>query len=452
VREEIRVRGRGQPVVEKVHITRHGPIITPILAGEPQPLSLRTAADPPARALRSTLRVSTARDWSEFDAALAGWPIGGLNFVYADVDGHVGLRVAGRVPDRAGGTGIAPAPGWDSRRDWAGLLPDAVLPRIVDPPAGWVVTANNRPGGPSDELLSREWPDGYRAQRIEAMLGEAAPHDAASFARMQTDLTSCAAQQLTPLLLATSPASPRDARALAMLRGWDCVVAANSAAAAVYEAWRLALLRRVFACVGVDEVDHQMGLGYIAFSNSNHNQIRLTSKLIGLLAARPAPWPAADSPPGLDWDAALSASLSDAVEDLERRLGPEPTSWAWGRLHTITFEHPLGVGLLKRVLSVGPIPSGGDAETICQSALDPRNPLTRSRSAVSYRFIADVSDWDRCLSALPTGQSGNPASAHYRDQSALWRAGRHHPMPFSPDAVRQATRHKIILMPVREGA
>ena len=46
------------------------------------------------------------------------------------------------------------------------------------------------------------------------------------------------------------------------------------------------------------------------------------------------------------------------------------------------------------------------------------------------RFIADLSDWEKCRIVIPGGQSGHVASRHYADLIPLWLQGRFQPMPF----------------------
>jgi penicillin amidase len=109
IREEIRVKGRAEPVVEDVVITRHGPIINGMGNGEP-PLALRWTSHDPATSAESVIGMNRAGNWQEFTAALKHWDAPAQNFVYADVDGNIGYYMAGRVPVRAKGDGLLPVP------------------------------------------------------------------------------------------------------------------------------------------------------------------------------------------------------------------------------------------------------------------------------------------------------------------------------------------------------
>jgi len=65
----------------------------------------------------------------------------------------------------------------------------------------------------------------------------------------------------------------------------------------------------------------------------------------------------------------------------------------------------------------------------------------------SWRAVYDLADLDRSVGVLPAGNSGNPASPHWNDQSAMWLAGETHPLPFTEPAVESATVALARLVP-----
>ena len=95
------------------------------------------------------------------------------NFVYADVNGHIGYYAPGRIPIRAHGDGASPVDGWTGENEWTGMVPFADLPHVFDPPSHFIVTANNRPAPDGyPHLLGLDWAEPYRAQRIIDLLRE----------------------------------------------------------------------------------------------------------------------------------------------------------------------------------------------------------------------------------------------------------------------------------------
>ena len=65
----------------------------------------------------------------------------------------------------------------------------------------------------------------------------------------------------------------------------------------------------------------------------------------------------------------------------------------------------------------------------------------------SWRQVVDLSNVDATLAVLCTGQSGNPASPQWNDQTPLWAAGELRPCPFTRAAVEAAATHRLVLEP-----
>ncbi|MBF0375770.1 MAG: penicillin acylase family protein, partial [Alphaproteobacteria bacterium] len=158
--EVIRVRD-GADVVVTVRATRHGPIVV-----EDPPMALSaTALLEGDRTAEAIWRINHAGSWAEFVHTPQ------QNIAWAGSDGTIGFVVAGRVPRRKAGDGTLPRSGWSGEFDWNGWVPFEELPRLVDPPSGRIVNANNKPvpeGYP--HLLAADWPDPHRARRIGALL------------------------------------------------------------------------------------------------------------------------------------------------------------------------------------------------------------------------------------------------------------------------------------------
>ena len=120
------------------------------------------------------------------------------------------------------------------------------------------------------------------------------------------------------------------------------------------------------------------------------------------------------------------------MKDLSGRLGSDPTAWRWGDIHTITFPHPLAIGPLALLLNIGPFNRPGDGYSVNNEAyalIDPFKVTTHP----SERMIVDLSDLDASLSVTPEGESGQPGSKFWGDQTKLWAAGDYKPMRFSAD-------------------
>lgn len=125
-------------------------------------------------------------------------------------------------------------------------------------------------------------------------------------------------------------------------------------------------------------------------------------------------------------------SMQDAILFLSDSLGSEPFEWRWEQLHTITFEPPLfGMAaddpnapkalsmIVDNVLSKGPFSVEGHGMSVNNGQYKWDSPFEMTLGA-SVRRIVDLSDLSATRSVLPTGQSGNPLSDHYGDQTSMW--------------------------------
>jgi penicillin G amidase len=155
----------------------------------------------------------------------------------------------------------------------------------------------------------------------------------------------------------------------------------------------------------------------------------------------------APPPGGGSWGELLGSALEEALDLLERELGPDPGARRWGALHRVRFAHPLArLPGLGAMFVAAEVEIGGDEQTVLQSSVDGRLGFD-AVVVPSWRQVVDLSNVDATLAVLCTGQSGNPASPHWSDQTPLWAAGELRPCPFTRPAVEAAAEHRLALVP-----
>ncbi len=432
IREEIRVRGRRDPVVVPVRLTRHGPIINDVVEGLGAFLAFRWTALEPGTVSAAVLHLDRAHNWDEFRAALRLWTVPAQNFVYADRAGNIGYQLPGRIPIRANGDGLVPVPGWTGEHEWTGVIPFDRLPSVRNPSRGSLVTANNRivPDG-YRYVLSQEVDPGYRAARIEALLAPLRRATVADMQAIQMDVMSLPGRETVRALDGVRIAEDPAAGLLADLRGWDGSLRAENRPAAIYEAFRIALAPRLF----------KEALGDDLYKQYIERPEVWQPVLLRLLRDRSSRWWG-----GRGRDAVVADALREAGELLTRRLGPDRSRWTWGRLHETRFIHPLGrVWALSWIFNAGAPPTGGDLFTVNNGGFS-RDTFSQIIVA-SYRQVIDLHDWDQSVAIHTTGQSGLPFHRHYRDQVPLWATGGYHPMLFSKPRIQQNAEGTLTLTP-----
>ncbi len=428
--ETIKVKGAESEQL-RVRISRHGPVISDVMRTA-QDLAPRghviafawTALAEDDRSMQAALKFARAREWDGFLAAARDFHAPQQNIVYADVEGNIGFVAAGRVPHRKPGNdlkGMAPAPGWQAKYDWADYLPFEQLPRSLNPASGAIVTANQRitpPGYP--HFISSDWQPPFRANRIQQLLDETAKHSVHSFARIQADVVSLAMRELLPKLLATRPRSEAARKALALLAKWDGAMAPERVEPLIAWAWWRELTRAIYA----DELGDAFRQNWLA------RAVFLGNVLSG--NAQHARWCDDVRTPAIETcEEALALSLEAALADLARRYGIDQARWRWGNAHLAHHEHrPFGRQPLLATLFDITVPSPGDAYTVNvgrNNLNDDAEPFA-SRHAASLRAIYDLSDLENSLYIHSGGQSGNILSDHYKAFSEAWAKNEYIPM------------------------
>jgi len=444
VQESIPLAGGGTAALE-VKITRHGPILNdvmPDLKGKP-PVALRWVAYDGSRTLDAILRMDLAADWAGFRQALSLWGAPALNLVYADVDGHIGYQATGRLPRRApGALGLTPVDGADGRAEWQGTIPFDDMPRLFDPPSGFIVTANNKVVADSyPYVIGHDYADPYRAARIQQRLA-ANPHiSLEEMETVQADVHSLAAAAFRPFLAAVKPANDREKRALELVQSWNLDFTPDSTGAVIYYAWYRALLSDILGDELGDKEDKKIDAARDLLAGDAPVVVRL-------LQEGTSPWFDDRRTPQVETrDDIVRRSFTAAVTFLSGRLGDDPSKWQWGALHKAVFAHqPFGNTPLAKLFNGESPAAFGEVSTINAAVPSLGDPFTATFGS-SQRLLADLGDLRRSLSVNGTGQSGQLFQRHRKDQLSLWSRAAYHPMLYDRAAVEKGMEEKLVLKP-----
>ncbi|MEX2263735.1 MAG: penicillin acylase family protein [Bryobacteraceae bacterium] len=404
VRERIPVKG-AEPRAVDLRYTVHGPILHEDHARNRAYALKWVGSEPGTAGYLAGLSLARARNWQEFEAAIARYKVPSENILYGDVDGNIGWYASGMTPIRKNWSGLFPVPGDSGEYEWSGFRKSTELPHLYNPASHWIATANHNIL-PKDYgiPLGYEWALPFRFQRIQEMLSEKRKFSVADFERMQQDITSMPARRFQNILRKWKPSVEQ--KLVEQLVSWDARLTVDSFPALVFEVWMTKLPAAVF---GPD-------LG---------GKVNLM-KLLDTLDAEPNP-------------KALQQSLMEALRQLEKQFGADRAQWQWGKVHRIRFQHPLN----RKEFDRGPYSRPGDGNTV--NSTSGANLL--QTNGASYRQILDFGDWDKSVMTNVPGESGDPASPHYSDLIEDWAAGKYHPMPFSRKAVEAATVERINLKP-----
>jgi penicillin amidase len=449
IREMIRVKG-ADPVTEEVIVTRHGPIINGLagdFAGE-APLALRWTSLEPDVLMAALYRMNRATDCATFRDALHEWTAPIQNVVYADTQGAIAYSLPGKIPVRARGDGRVPVPGWTGEYEWQGYIPFDELPHMLNPARSYIVTANNRiVDDVYPHFIGYDYCVGDRAQRIVELIEARDRVDMAYVAQMHSDLLSPHARTMARLLGSAHLEDGDLAPVVALMRDWDGTLGADSAAAAVYEAFVREIIRLLLEPKLGDLAIRMAGKGPTpGLSGGSMAGERSWEWIEAILEMPESVW--YDLGHGETREACVGEALRRTVAALREALGSDMAGWSWGRLHTLTLRHVLGgLSPLDDVLNRGPVPLGGDQNTVWATGSSRYNVQGQRITGPVYRMIIDLGDVRNSRSVLLPGQSGRPGSPHYDDQMGDWLEGAYHPMLFAREDVEAGAQHRLQLTP-----
>jgi len=143
----------------------------------------------------------------------------------------------------------------------------------------------------------------------------------------------------------------------------------------------------------------------------------------------------------------IQKSFTDCIRALSDSCGTDISNWTWGRMHTITLEHPMSkVKILDKLfgLNSDTYSVGGSNHTVCPYTY---KTAFKSDDGASERHIFNTADWDESLTVIPTGASGVPASEFYLSQTKTYIEGKFYKDAFTGNAVKAAAKYTLILKP-----
>lgn len=409
--ETIRVKG-GASVAITVRDTVWGPVSAEPLLG--RPVAVRWAALDD-RAVN--LNIADLEQAATLARALeiargAGGPQ--LNVILADENGHVAWTLTGKIPNRFGNDGLVSRSWAGGAVGWQGYIAPEKLPVIVDPPQGYVISANDRRfGGAKPFVIGHEFANGFRAYRINQWLAHESLSSELSLFGLQQDTDTefyryyqqLALQALTAEMLAKKPElkAVRD-----YLLHWNGRADTASLGLPVLVEFRRRLIDSVFtpfltACARADN-SFVYSWSYI----DTPLQRILTEQPLSLLP---------DSE-YRNWQEFIGAKVADAAAAVKgRHAGTDWPDLTWSLENQIRHVHPFSrvAPLLAELLDRARLPVAG-CGGYCVRVAGPS-------FGASERLVVSPNHFEDAILHMPGGQSGHPLSPFYNDQQPFWLAG-----------------------------
>jgi penicillin amidase len=438
--ETIQVRD-GQAQTLTVRRTCFGPVVTAIAmgirSGDEVALKRVPLCNPQQDTFRGILDMVRATGVREFQKALGGWSFPSANCVFGDAQGNIGYKTVLSLPIRSSHSsldGRIAHEGWDSSSDWQGFLPQELLPQVINPEQGWLVSANHRPiasfypiplgnstGGAGD--TDRSWRLKERIQSKKE--GKFTPEDVLD---IHYDTVASIKRDLLKLGyhlrdVQKYPLEEETLLALKYLEGWQA--AGSKLEMSIKGTEILNLMPLAFRQNFAAAVTYGGGLSGLC---------NMCQTLDARIAA--------------DSKAALTEEEADYVNLILRaawrygkaKYGDDPNQWnERGKKALLETKMPY-MSTLDGFGSLDP-----DQDLTCPALRCTDGGTILSQMAQSYTQYVRLDDADRSMSILPVGQSEHPRSPYRLSNYELWSRGQLHPAPLSRQAVDKLSVSKIIL-------
>lgn len=437
-KEKIFVKDSSEVVIEIIS-THRGPLIDDIhpysFVHEDKKtksfnISMRWLGSEYSDEFQAFYEINKAKNFEQFRQAFKSYSVPGQNFVYADKQNNIGYVFGGRLPVRPANVLSYIFDGTKTSSDWQTVLNVSELPYIFNPPVNYIASANNKTLENYKYPISNTWEPPSRFNRITELLTAKEKHSVNDFKLYQNDFISPYARSLTPhILKAFKEVKIKDKnlkQSLELLGRWNFEFDQYSQVPSIYAQFIKYFMENVF----LDEMGRGLFNEYVFVANVPYR------KIMDLMENPANSWIDNIKTPRRETLAEIiRKSLVDGLSELEKKFGKDIKQWQWGKLHSVTFKHPFSgqSSLIDDYINIGPFKIGGDGTTLFNTEYPfheslEGNPIPERKPfectlGPSMRFIYDFAEPDKFYFSLPTGQSGNVLSDHYRDMTEGWLRG-----------------------------
>jgi penicillin G amidase len=343
-------------------------------------------------------KLAKANNWSEFNEALSYYKFPPQNFVYADKDGNTGLKCAGNLPYKPQSfDGGLLSSNTSVESDY---VPFDKMSGYFNNKRGFSSSANQI-SAKTNYYLNFEWPENYRAKRINTVLSSKDKLDQNDMMALQYDKKDISFDEFKPLLEKFGTNNPD----LEPLKNWDGVVQKDSYPAALYTVLKLTIRKELAEIMNKK-------LKVATYPN-------LSSMYAYLLTKNEFSFS--------DTTFSTESYFIKTVESAKMMLKNE-----FGDSYLEKANHNnASTYVIKHLLQ---LPGWGvEAENASGNAHTP-NVITYKKHGASMRTLIEMSQPVNAKTIQAGGQSGRVNSKQYANQVELWKIGKYKSEQFtSPD-------------------
>jgi penicillin amidase len=446
IEEVIKIKG-GKEHKETVLITPHGPILeNSKLVKKGHLLSVKWAyLNPNNNSALTFYLLSQSKSLKDLAPALKHASAPGFNFMFADSEGSIGWHVMGSIPIKnRSGNGKEILEGHSGLDEYRGYLGINENPHVYNPSSGFIASANYKHQAKGQAPWIGLWQPKNRFSRINKLLKEKNEKwSLADLKKMQTEehVIFYDTSFVNVIAKLIKPSSEIELNALKKLKKWDGSSGKKSFGASFYYTFFQFFLMHAFS----DELGPERFKAYLegadsreAFSNFLKNKNSALWDDINTKDVKETR------------EEIIQKTFADTVFFLKNEFeSRDLNKWEWGKLHTLTFNHPLGKFFpLTTLFNLGPYEVGGGAGQLNNMGHKKTDMNFDVVYGPSTRRLIDFKNPRKSLGVLPTGNSGNRFSKHYSDQIDLFLNNEYRELNMDMNAVKSSSHTKLELTPL----
>lgn len=393
-----------------VNKTQWGPVSPVLLMGKP--VAIQWSIYQPGAVNLDLMSMDITDGLDDALALFNGAGMPALNVMLADDQGQIAWILTGKIPKRINFDGSISVSRGQGDFRWQGFIDALDYPRVINPPSGFLMTANNRVLDKQHGFkYGHNFAHSYRAFRIKQWLSRQEHLSQQQLHELQLDTRSQLYEFYRQLALAvlTKQAlknSPILDDVNAALHNWDGHANSDSVGFGLLVKFREALADTLFS--------YYLQSAKIVDKNFRYRWYNMDTPLRSLLTARiPETLPKNYR----DWDELILNVLQDVVGQIRQQHSDiNLAKLTWGEMAKIDVAHPFGQmhPLLAQLLNMPTKPQTGCSYCV---------RVVNGNFGASMRLVVSPGYEDDMILVEPTGQSGNPLSPHYADQYDDWFSG-----------------------------
>lgn len=400
--ETYRLKG-GETLTDTTYFTALGPILYDNESDGA--LALKWMAHAPSLEAMTFLKLNVAKNYSDYEAAIATYQCPAQNFVFASRTGDIAIWQQGKFVNRLPNQGRGILEGSDSTQSWRFYVPQKHNPHILNPERGYVGSANQAPtDGLYPYYVSSIEFESFRNRRMNQRLDSLNQISIQDMQALQLDNYGMYAHDILPTMLSIMDSArinrTETQAALAILKKWDYMYDKSAVAPAIFEAWWFYLMNNIWN----DEYSqHKVAL---ALPDRSASIVLLRDSTTFAFYDNV-------NTPEKETRAQLVIQAFQSALDSMQRLNPTLTACTWGKAKRTNITH---LTRILKAFGLYDIETSGNVGIL---------NATGKVWGPSWRMVVSMGKEIEAYGIYPGGQSGNPGSPFYDNFVDEWVEGKY---------------------------